>query len=104
MTEVLITRDPWVGGTRSGYYHIPPLKIERKVSGLSWEEAVDGILDEAAQEARQNGCNAIVGIEITCDPYHSDGGLIRLLGTAARLEPMFGGPFVASSYPNGVLR
>ena len=83
---------------------MPPIQVSRKVTAVSWEEAVDSVLEEAAQQARDRLCNAIVGIEITCDPYHRDGGVIELVGTAAKLEALFGGPFVASAYPRGVTR
>lgn len=88
--DVLLSINPWVGGTRAkGYWG--PIKIERMVSGPSWEEAIDAILEDAADEARVRCCNAVVGMEITCDPYRPNGGHIRFEGTAADLEPLFAG-------------
>lgn len=95
MSDVILSVHPWVGGTRiRGFWG--PIHLERKVAGISWEEAIDGILDQAAQEARDRSCNAVVAIEIYCDPYrYHDGGHVTLLGTISDLEPLFAGVEVA---------
>lgn len=92
--DIILSASPWIGGTRAaGYWE--PLKIERTVRGISWEEAIDGLLESAAQSARDLHCNAVVSVQIHVDPYHKDGGHIVLEGTPARLEPLFAGVEVA---------
>lgn len=88
--DVLISVDPCVSGTRSaGYSGV--IRLERNVSGVSWEEAIGRILEDAAEEARHRSCNAVVNVEIHCDPYRTDGVHVSLTGTMANLEPLFAG-------------
>lgn len=86
--QVILTIEPWVNGTRMQSYW-GPLLLNITVTGASWEEGIDSILEAAAEAARARGCNAVVGIEIECDPYHKNGGRIELKGTVAQLEPLF---------------
>lgn len=90
MTEdVVITVNPWCPyGTRTvGWFG--PISAERTILGKSWEEGIEEVLEEAKEKARALGGNAVVGLEIECDPYRSDGGHIFLQGNVARCTALF---------------
>lgn len=90
MSNVILSVSPYPSGMRAqGYWG--PLHLERVIVGKSWEEGIDELLEEAAQAARDLSCNAVVNIEISCDPYHQDGGKVWITGTIASLEPWFCG-------------
>ncbi len=88
MSDVILSIHPSVSGMRwTGMYG--PIDLESRLIGASWEEGIEAILDEAAGRARACGANAVVGLEIECDPYHRDGGHVSIQGTIALLEPRF---------------
>lgn len=88
--EILLSVHPWVTGTRAcGWYDV--VELHHAVSGKCWEDAIDGILNAAADRARDIGGNAVVGVEIFVDPFHEGGATIHLKGTIAKLESLFAG-------------
>ncbi len=90
VSGIHITHHPWMAGMRLTALY-GTICIKTKVQGKSWEEGIDGALEAAAAEVRELGGNALVGMEMHCDPYHSDGGHIRVIGSSARFEPLFAG-------------
>lgn len=83
----IITVAPWVAGMRATAYHTG-IHLTHVVQGKSWEEGIDEILASAEEKARKLGCNALVGLEIACDPYHRPGGRIELSATGAAVVPL----------------
>ncbi len=89
---------PWVSGTRSVTY-LGPISSELFLeSGLdhdrsgAWSKAERELLESIRDRARAVGANAVVGIEVTVDPFaRSDAGVkgIRCsaAGTAVRIAP-----------------
>jgi len=98
--EVDLYTSPWVSGTRAAAYFgpisselfLPDEGVQDRSS--AWTEAEHHLLDTLRQKARSLGANAVVGLEVTLDPFaralESDHTGLRLhaVGTAARIEPL----------------
>lgn len=88
--EVMLTGAPWISGMRAlGYYE--GVKFEHQVRGKSWEEAIDALLEDAAERARAVACNAILNFQIDVHPYRENGPVIAFRGTFSRQETLFAG-------------
>lgn len=84
---VEIHNGPWVTGTRALHY-FGSLSVAVKMGS-----DIDASLHEAVGamqvKAFHLGANSIVGAELTIDPFATP-PLITIVGTAAKLVPMFG--------------
>lgn len=60
----------------------------------AWDWSFRHLLNLLKEYGQRLGGNAVVGLEVTADPYHERDGVkgLRLdaIGTAAKLEPLFG--------------
>jgi uncharacterized protein YbjQ (UPF0145 family) len=99
--DVELYTSPWVSGTRAAAYFGPISSELFLADGAvedrseAWEKAERELLESLRDKARALGANAVVGLEVTLDPFaHVDGsdrtGLrLHAVGTAAKLEPLF---------------
>ena len=95
---------PWVPGTRAAGYYGPveyveviPSPAHRRNRPRTWERGILRALRRLVRELRRRGGNSLVGLEVSLDPFHADGGLrVRVLGTGATLEPLWD-PVLADS-------
>ena len=90
----------WVGGTRAAAYY-PPLICELFIGDdevddreAAWSVAEADLLASMRERAAALGANAVLGVELSLDPFslRCDGvtGLrLRATGTPALLEPLF---------------
>jgi len=99
--DVELYTSPWVSGTRAAAYFGPISselflqddQVEDRSS--AWAKAERELLESLRDKARLLGANAVVGLEVTLDPFaratDSDATGLRLhaVGTAAKLEPLF---------------
>lgn len=86
--EILLSVHPWVSGCRAdGWYG--PVEVELSVQGMCWEGAIDAVLEEAAEQARKLGSNAVLNLEINVYPFREGGARVSLKGTAAKIAPLF---------------
>ncbi len=101
MTEdVELYTSPWVSGTRAAAY-FGPISSELFLEDQSvddraeaWTKAERELLESLRDKARGLGANAVVGLEVTLDPFSkSEAGVsglrLHAVGTAAKLEPLF---------------
>ena len=55
-----------------------------------WSDGLHMIIEEAKEEVRERGANAIMGLEILADPFYDvndrKGFLIELKGTPSRIQ------------------
>lgn len=99
--DVALYTSPWVSGTRAAAY-FGPISAELFLEDdtvedrpAAWEKAERELLEGLRDKARGLGANAVVGLEVTLDPFarQSDEGptglRLHAVGTAARLEPLF---------------
>ncbi len=88
--EVEIFTSPWVSGTRAASYY-GPVMVEL-VCEADWEENILAIVEQLRERARDLGANAVVGFELTLDPFYGPGSSLKMLatGTAAKLEVLKG--------------
>lgn len=99
--DVELYTSPWVSGTRAAAY-FGPISSELFLEDNSvedrteaWTKAERELLESLRDKARSLGANAVVGLEVTLDPFaraaESDATGLRLhaVGTAAKLEPLF---------------
>ena len=99
--DVELYTSPWVSGTRAAAY-FGPISSELFLEDESvedrteaWTKAERELLESLRDKARSLGANAVVGLEVTLDPFarHSDteatGLRLHAVGTAAKLEPLF---------------
>jgi uncharacterized protein YbjQ (UPF0145 family) len=98
--DVELYTSPWVSGTRAAAYFGPistELFLEDKAvddRSEAWSKAERELLESLRDKARGLGANAVVGLEVTLDPFAiSENGTTGLrlhaVGTAAKLEPLF---------------
>ena len=99
--DVELYTSPWVSGTRAAAYFGPissELFLEdNSVSDRSaaWAKAERELLESLRDKARTLGANAVVGLEVTLDPFaqsaatQATGLRLHAVGTAAKLEPLF---------------
>jgi predicted component of type VI protein secretion system len=101
-SDVELYTSPWVSGTRAAAY-FGPISSELFLEDASvedrsaaWTKAERELLESLRDKARGLGANAVVGLEVTLDPFaqstnSSEGTGLRLhaVGTAAKLEPLF---------------
>lgn len=97
--DVSLWTTPWVSGTRAAAY-FGPVNVEvfsaspkssknntRRLNG-----AMSKLLRNLQDKAYKLEANAVVGIEVTIDPFAEekgkDGVRFNVIGTAARLEPL----------------
>ena len=99
--DVELYTSPWVSGTRAAAYFGPisselfleDSEVEDRTA--AWTKAEKELLESLRDKARSLGANAVVGLEVTLDPFaRSDetdttGLRLHAVGTAARLEPLF---------------
>ena len=100
-SDVELYTSPWVSGTRAAAYFgpisselfLPDDSLEDRTA--AWTRAERELLESLRDKARTLGANAVVGLEVTLDPFahdeDKDGTGLRLhaVGTAAKLEPLF---------------
>ncbi len=99
--EVELYTSPWVSGTRAAAY-FGPISSELFLEDesvedrfASWSKAERELLESLRDKARTLGANAVVGLEVTLDPFSrcADSGATGLrlhaVGTAAKLEALF---------------
>lgn len=99
--DVELYTSPWVSGTRAAAYFGPissELFLEDdRVEDRSeaWSKAERELLESLRDKARSLGANAVVGLEVTLDPFaratdsEVTGLRLHAVGTAAKLEPLF---------------
>jgi uncharacterized protein YbjQ (UPF0145 family) len=99
--DVELYTSPWVSGTRAAAYFGPissELFLEDSLvedRSAAWSKAERELLEALRDKARALGANAVVGLEVTLDPFAqaADSGATGLrlhaVGTAAKLEPLF---------------
>ena len=99
--DVELYTSPWVSGTRAAAYFGPissELFLEDDAvedRSEAWAKAERELLESLRDKARTLGANAVVGLEVTLDPFARSGendatGLrLHAVGTAAKLEPLF---------------
>jgi hypothetical protein len=86
---------PLVSGTRAAAYFGPIGVIEFLPKPIEFaDDQLDRILDALQRKAYSLGANAVVGLEVTIDPFavHKEKGegiTVNAVGTAARLESLF---------------
>ena len=99
--DVELYTSPWVSGTRAAAYFGPISselfleddRVEDRTE--AWSKAERELLESLRDKARALGANAVVGLEVTLDPFarssENDMTGLRLhaVGTAAKLEPLF---------------
>ena len=99
--DVELYTSPWVSGTRAAAY-FGPISSELFLEDASvedrsaaWAKAETELLESLRDKARGLGANAVVGLEVTLDPFarcaETDATGLRLhaVGTAAKLEALF---------------
>lgn len=99
--EVELYTSPWVSGTRAAAY-FGPISSELFLEDDSvddrveaWTRAERELLESLREKARSLGANAVVGLEVTLDPFaqaeeqEKTGLRLHAVGTAAKLEPLF---------------
>ena len=96
--EVSLYTSPWVSGTRAAAY-FGPLNVElfspnpkdQKNNERRLNRYMQKLVKGLQDKAYKLGANAVVGLEITIDPFAEEGNKkgVRFLvvGTAAKLEP-----------------
>jgi uncharacterized protein YbjQ (UPF0145 family) len=98
--DVELYTSPWVSGTRAAAYFGPistELFLEDKTvddRSEAWSKAERELLESLRDKARALGANAVVGLEVTLDPFAlsekgTTGLRLHAVGTAAKLEPLF---------------
>ena len=99
--DVDLYTSPWVSGTRAAAYFGPisaELFLDDATVGNraeAWGKAEIELLESLRDKARMLGANAVVGLEVTLDPFaqskqtRASGLLLHAVGTAAKLEPLF---------------
>ena len=99
--DVELYTSPWVSGTRAAAYFGPissELFLEDdsvKDRSEAWTKAERELLESLRDKARSLGANAVVGLEVTLDPFarladtDTTGLRLHAVGTAAKLEPLF---------------
>ena len=99
--DVELYTSPWVSGTRAAAYFGPissELFLEDESvedRGEAWSKAERELLEALRDKARSLGANAVVGLEVTLDPFarhpetEATGLRLHAVGTAAKLEPLF---------------
>jgi hypothetical protein len=99
--EVELYTSPWVSGTRAAAYFgpisselfLPDDSVDDRVE--AWTKAERELLESLREKARSLGANAVVGLEVTLDPFAREeekdvtGLRLHAVGTAAKLEPLF---------------
>jgi len=101
--DVELYTSPWVSGTRAAAY-FGPISSELFLEDDSvddrveaWTRAERELLESLRDKARSLGANAVVGLEVTLDPFaladpekeDVTGLRLHAVGTAAKLEPLF---------------
>ena len=100
-SDVELYTSPWVSGTRAAAYFgpisselfLPDDSLEDRTAAWTWAERE--LLESLRDKARTLGANAVVGLEVTLDPFAHDedkegtGLRLHAVGTAAKLEPLF---------------
>ncbi len=99
--EVELYTSPWVSGTRAAAY-FGPISSELFLEddsiedrSAAWTKAERELLESLRDKARTLGANAVVGLEVTLDPFAHQaekdvtGLRLHAVGTAAKLEPLF---------------
>jgi len=99
--DVELYTSPWVSGTRAAAY-FGPISSELFLEDDSvedrteaWSKAERELLESLRDKARSLGANAVVGLEVTLDPFarsaenEATGLRLHAVGTAAKLEPLF---------------
>jgi uncharacterized protein YbjQ (UPF0145 family) len=99
--DVELYTSPWVSGTRAAAY-FGPISSELFLEDDSvedrteaWTKAERELLESLRDKARSLGANAVVGLEVTLDPFarsaenEATGLRLSAVGTAAKLEPRF---------------
>ncbi len=99
--DVELYTSPWVSGTRAAAYFGPissELFLEDESfedRSAAWSKAERELLESLRDKARSLGANAVVGLEVTLDPFacqaetEVSGLRLHAVGTAAKLEPLF---------------
>jgi uncharacterized protein YbjQ (UPF0145 family) len=99
--DVELYTSPWVSGTRAAAY-FGPISSELFLQddqvedrSEAWSKAERELLESLRDKARLLGANAVVGLEVTLDPFAqlpesaATGLRLHAVGTAAKLEPLF---------------
>ena len=87
--DVEIDVTPWVSGTRANAYY-GPVSVESNFMGMNTLEVeINKALTKLRAETSNLGGNWVVGFEMSIDPFNSTGIVLRLVGTAAHLVPLF---------------
>ena len=98
--DVELYTSPWVSGTRAAAYFGPistELFLEDQTvddRSEAWSKAERELLESLRDKARALGASAVVGLEVTLDPFAlsekgTTGLRLHAVGTAAKLVPLF---------------
>lgn len=98
---VALFTSPWVSGLKAASY-FGPISVElwaddgvESEREAAWVKAEAKLLEKLREKAFQLGANAVVGLDITLNPFavHSvtnvPGLYLHAVGTAAKLEKVF---------------
>lgn len=87
--EVAIYTSPWVSGSRAARYFGPVSEEYRAKRGqpLDVEVSLGVLIGLLRETVYAVGGNAVVGLELTVDPYDRLGALWTGVGTGALLVP-----------------
>jgi hypothetical protein len=83
---VSLYSSPWITGTRATAYFGPI--TSNSFFAADWDTTIRAGIENLQKSASILGANAIVGVEITIDPF-TDPPLLTIIGTAAELVPLF---------------
>lgn len=100
-SEVELYTAPWVAQTRARAYFgpisvhmfLPDSRVTRENREEEWTLAEMELLRRLRERASELGANAVVGLEVSLDPFAvswlgSPGLSLNAVGTAALLEPI----------------
>ena len=93
--DVRVYRSPWASGTRVVHYHGPVVgRIEGEMESL--EKLIAECLAAIKDRCLAESCTDIVDFQTTVRLLEERRLEVSMIGTAAVLEPLFGGPMPES--------
>jgi hypothetical protein len=87
--DVTLHSSPWITGTRAQSYLGPITTTHRGITTETFARRLTAAYKTLERKAAKLGANAVVGVETIIDPWADKGIQIRIVGVAAKLEPLF---------------